>query len=717
MPRQRDFRPSFERGELSPEFMRRGDSEAFVTACAQFRNAITVRGGGAKRRPGSTQRVVLGTLPGRLHRYKGRNGVKEELFIYYDTVDARSEIAIYNSSGTAIQTITSGLPWTTAAEIQELVIASDENAVYIFHEDYITQVLTYGASGTWTRADLSFVAGIGNKINQPFYRFADPGITMGVSARTGSITLTFSSAVLTGTSADVGSRFRFLINNEVEVTAANTTTSCTALVKDTIYPSHNLTVGNSAGFKVGQVCQTDLDELTCIVSAIPDGTHVTVVMFQTYDAPSTSSTNNLVGPESSSAISAVAAATTPTSTTIWDESLVSAARGYPSTGIIHRNRLCLGGFPQATNVFAASALGALGDFNTGDAFDNEAIVETLGDDPNSTIRYFASSNQLLVFTDRGSYYVPEAVDSPMTPTNIGFYLISPDAIASVPPVTTAEGVLFVDEAAKRILVATPTGTVRRSWLTTEISEGAYHLISDPTRLVVADGLDGRSERYAFALNDDGSLVVLMYRRGQELVAMGKWSRGFGTWEDIITDNDEVVFISKAGSDYRLCDLDFDALTDDEVAFTSAVAARASQEAEVVKAKSVVYSGTLNGSGDMADYPADTGLTIGHDFAFTLEPTPYVNKYMGSRRCRITRYDVDVLESGPFRVSANGRSKTKLFWPYLGGDDLSVDGATATKTYTGTAMGWTVAPSLQIKQLKGEGAELTVRAVTMQVETS
>lgn len=713
----RDFRSSFERGELSPEFMRRGESEAFRSACTQFRNAITVRGGGGKRRPGSTERAVLGTLPGRLHRYKGRSGVKEDLFIYYDTGDARSEVAIYNTSGTAIQTITADLPWTTAAEIQELVITSDENSVYIFHEDYDTQVLTYGSSGTWSRADFSFVSGIGSKINQPFYRFAVPGISMTVSARTGSITLTFSDDVLAGDSTDVGTRFRFLINNEIEVTAANTTTSCTALVKDTIYPSHNLTVGSSAGFKVGQVCQTDLDELTCIVTTIPDSTHVTVVMYETYDAPSTSSANNLVGPESKSAISAVASATTPAGTTIWDESLVSARRGYPGTGVIHRNRLCLGGFPQATNVFAASAIGALGNFNTGSGLDNEAIVEVLGDDPNATIKYFASANQLLVFTDRGSYYVPESVDSPMTPTNIGFFLISPDSIADVPPAVAAEGVMFIAKASKRILVTTPTGTVRRSWVATELSEGAFHLISDPSRLVIADGLDGRSERFAFALNDDGSLVVLSYRRGQELVAMGKWSRGFGTWEDIITDEDEVVFISNAGTDYRLCDLDFDALVDDEVSFTSAVAARGSQEAEVVKSKSVVYSDSLTASGDMTGYPAASGLTIGHDFNFTLEPVPYVNKNLGSRRARITRYDVDVLDSGPFRVSANGRSNTKLFWPYLGGDDLSVDGKTVTKTYTGTSMGWVIAPSIQIKQLKGEGAELTVRAVTLQVETS
>lgn len=714
MPRQRDVRASFDRGELSPEFMRRHDSEAFTSACAQFRNAITLRGGGAKRRPGSTERAVLGTMPGRIHRYKGRGGVREDIFIYYDTGDARAEAGIYDTSGTLLQTITTGLPWTSAAEVEALVIASDENAVYVFHEDYATQVLTYGASGTWSRADYAFLSGIGNKVSQPFYRFAPPGVTMSVSARTGSVTLTFSSAVLAGNSTDVGTRFRFLINNEVEVTTANTTTSCTATVKDKVYPAFTLTVASNEGFKAGQVCLTDLDELACIVTGTSGGTSVSVVMFETYDTPDISSANNLVGPESKSAISAVSAAATPPATTVWDESLVSARRGYPSTGLVHRNRLIMAGFPEATNVFAASAVGALTDFNTGDALDNEAIVETLGDDPNAKIRYLASANQLLVFTDRGAYYVPEAVDSPMTPTNIGFYQIAPDAIANVPPVVAAEGVLFVDEAAKRILIATPTGTVRRSWLTTELSEGAYHLISSPTRLAIANGLDGRSERYAFCLNSDGTIVVLMYRRGAELVAMGKWLRGFGTWEDIVADDDDVIFISKAGSDYRLCDLDFEALCDDEVSFSSAVAARASQEAEVVDTKSVVHSGTLNGSGDMADYPAAAGLTIGHDFTFTLEPTPWGNKHIGYRKAGIARYWVDVLSSGAFRVSVNGRSKTKLFWPYKGGDDLEEAGKTVSDVYSGIGLGRTNAPSIVISQQKGEGAELEVRAVTLDV---
>lgn len=704
MPRQRRPLFTFERGEVSPEFLRRADTDALLQSATQYRNAIPLRGGGVKRRPGSTERVVLGTTAGRIYRYRGR-GVTEDLFFY------NGGLKIYDTSGSALQTITTDIPWTTS-DIDELVITSDADSVFVFHPTFDTQILEYGASGTWTRSDFSFLAGAGSKIRQPFFRYEDPGVTMAVSGRTGSITVTFSSGFLT---ADhVGARFRYLTYNEVEVTAVGSSTTATCTVKDKIYPAHALTVGDNSGYKAGQVCQTDLDELSCIVTSTSGTSTVNVVMFGTYDAPSTASTNNLVGPETSSAISAVGGASTPPATTVWDESLVSDMRGYAGTGVVHRGRLWMAGFTQATNVVAASAIGALTDFDVGDGLDNEAIVETIGDDPNSTVRFFASAEQLLLFTDRGAYYVPESVDSPITPSTIAFLKIGPEGIAeNVAPAVATEGVIFVDADASRVMVAAPTGRVRRSWEIADLSEGAYHLIGTPKRLAITNGLDGRTERYAFCLNTDGTLMALMYRRGEQLVAAGKWSRGFGTWEDIIGDSDDLIYVSKAGTDYRLCDLDFDALCDDEVAFTAAVAARASQEAEVVDTQTVVYSGTLDGSGEMTDYPADTGLTIGHDFAFTLETAPMLDANAGFRQGRIARYYVDVLDSGAFRVATTSTAG-RLYWPFLGGDDLSTAGKTLTRTARGFGLGRGEAPTLTVSQAKGEGAPLQVRTVTLEM---
>lgn len=704
MARQRKPLFTFEKGEVSPEFLRRADTEALMQSASQYRNAIPLRGGGVKRRPGSAQRVVLGTTAGRMHRYRGR-GVTEDLFFY------NGGVKVYSTAGSLLQTITTSIPWG-ASDIDELVITSDADSVYVFHPTFKTQILTYGASGTWARSDFAFLSGAGSKIRQPFFRYEAPGVTMGVSARTGSITVTFSSGFLT--SDHVGARFRYLTYNEVEVTAVTNPTTCTCTVKDTIYPAYAITVANNSGYKAGQVCETDLDELSCIVTSTSGGTIVNVVMFGTYDKPSTASANNLVGPETSSAISSVGAASTPPATTVWDESLVSDMRGYAGTGVVHRGRLFMGGFSQATDVVAASAIGALTDFDVGDGLDNEAIVETLGDDPNSTVRFFASAEQLLLFTDRGAYYVPESVDAPITPSTMAFLKIGPEGIAAnVGPVVATEGVLFVDQDASRVMIAAPTGRVRRSWEIADLSEAAYHLIGTPKRLAIANGLDGRTERYAFCLNDDGTLMVLMYRRGEQTVAAGKWSRGFGTWEDLIGDSDDVIFVSKAGSDYRLCDLDFDAIIDDEVAFTAAVAARASQEAEVVDTLTVVYSGTLDGTGEMVAYPAAAGLTIGHDFAFTLETAPVLDKNIGFRQGRISRYYVDVLDSGSFRVATTGTAG-RLYWPFLGGDDLSTAGKTLTRTARGFGLGRGEAPTLTVSQAKGEGAPLQVRTVTLEM---
>jgi len=703
MARRRDFRANFEYGELSDDYLRRADSDQLVRACRRLRNAFLKSSGGFMRRPGSVELAVLLAAKPRIYEYKGQDGV--EIFVLTD-----GRLDIYDPDGTKTRTFPSNIPWSED-ELDSLVFESDQDTVYVSHQAFKTQVFTRGGPNTWDRSDFAFQGGSGNEILQPYFRFGQPNAIMTIGAYSGSgVSITFDEDVLT---ADhVGARFRYMQANEVEIDSVTDGQNGTCTIKSRLYPTVDITVTNTIGFKVGQVVQTEIDELNAVVAQVVSGTVVRVIMRDSYDepdVPGTGDPNKLIGPESAVDISSVASVASPIGTSIWDEQMVSDMRGYPGTIAVHRGRLFLGRFRDAPDAIAASAVNNFTEFFTGGTLTAaDGFIERLGHDPNSEVRHFVSAEQLIVFTDRGAYYVPESAENPITPESVEFLRIGPEGASDVPPALANEGVLFIDEDAKRLMAVIPTGNIRRSWAIIELSELSYDLIGMPTRLAISNGIDGRSERLVYILNDDGTLTVVMYRRGSDVTGWGVWSRGRGTWRDVITSADDVYLSASIDGEDRLCQFKFSAIADDELDYSSAQAGRASTESVVVENKTVTEFGTLDGSGEMPDEAPGAGKTLGVDFALEMEPAPPISPNIGWERQRIVSGRVDVLDTGAFRL--NGSLKS----PYEGGDDLSIVGFTRSRTERAFQLGWNDAPQLSIEQYVGEGAPLETRAITMEV---
>jgi len=697
------FRSTFEAGEISPDWLRRADLTILQSACQTAMNLILKASGGAMRRPGTSG---LSDLQGQARHYRFEGRAATEILAL-----TNGRLDVYSESGALLDSITSSVPWTSA-QLSRLVFTADANKVFVFHQDFIPQVLERASDGSWTRADFSFLSGINSNPTQPFYdKYADIDVTMSVNSYSGTLkTMTFSSDVLKTDGSHVGARFRYLGACEMTITAVASATSATVTINDTLYPTLDVTVATSAGYKVGQVVEGSISQVTGVVASIVSGTVVRVLLLDGYDqyrviTETGVDKDRLVGPESREEVTGVASVGTPATTSIWDEQLISDARGFPATGVVHRGRLFMTGFPEATDVVTASSVGNFHNFEVG-TDDDSAINKELGDDPNAEIRHLVSTEQLLLFTDRGAYYVPESGESPITPESLAFLRLGQEGASYVEPVVASEGVLYIDAESGRLMAAVPTGNVRRSWQPIELSEYAYHLLTGPIRIAVTNGLDGRSERYVYVLNSDGTIAVMIYRRGSDVVGWSSWQRGEGTWADISATADALTCVSSTDGTYRLGVFDFDALVDDEIDYSSAVSGRDGDTCSAVYNKVVAAEGVV-ASGELPSLAAAAGYTLGYDFDVTLRPAPPISEN-GWRRQRIARTTLEVVDSGA--VTVNGR----VSWPVGASDDLETIGTVSSRAIRAFKLGWATDQTPLIQQAKGEGALLDVLACSMEV---
>lgn len=692
MARRRRFQNAFSAGEVGPEFLQRAEEELQNESAQALRNVIIANAGGIRRRPG--------TIP----RASNTNGVNRRVEVF-DLVGneirllviSDEQIDIYEPDGTLEDTLAA--PWGED-DIHEIVIANGDNKFYFFG-DFAPQELKYEA-GTWTLAALAYDSSIGATISQPYWRFAGTkGITLTPSANTGSITLTASDDLFVA--GHVGTRFRY-VGCEIQITAFTNATTVTGTVIKTLFPTIDVTVGSSAGFQVGELVTGDTSGVEGVISSIPDGTSIIVVLTTGYTY--FSDTETLNGPSASTSVSGTPSAASAGATVIWDEQMISSVRGYPRAGCLHRNRLIMAGFPQAPNAIAASATGFENDFDLGQAEDADAFIEALGDDQNASIRHLISSEQLVILTDRACYYVPESENSPLTPTRVSFNRIGPDGASTVRPLLTPEGVVFVDNAG-RLLVIGATGSVRASWAVQELSLFSTHLLTAPMALTYVDGLGNRSERYVLVLNEDSSVAAVAYRRGAEQVGVSKWTPAEGyDWQSFASWKTQLFCIQ---GDF-LAEFDMDATMDLQSDYSAAAPLQDGLSVYVARS-GIVWQGplTVNGSGLIPTVPVAAGQSIGQDFRTSVIPSPPVSKSFGYERRRIVRMWTDMLESGPYRVDG------ELVNTHDEDDDLEAPpplrSGASEPFYT---LGYDPNVMPEISQEVGEGAPFFLRSLTMEI---
>lgn len=515
MPRRKTLQSNFSAGELAPDLGMRQDTEQYQNGARSLRNRRCLIGGGTKRRPATWRELDL-PGPSRLKAWVVNRTTTYQVAFGDGRFHAYARDATTGDL-TAAGSLSS-CPWT--GDIwSEMNIAQSGDTMFLTHTDMWPQVLTRTGASSWAVADFEFYAGPAGRPEQPYLKFAATDMTLTCSDVTGSITLTVSGSTAYFVADHVGTYVRYHKKACLITAVAADGLSCTATVIERLPETYSLTVAASTNFAVGEVIEGSITSAKAIITAIPDGTHVTCILTEGLTAFTTSDT--LVGPQASTTISAVAT-TTNGAVTDWDEQMFSEVYGYPSCVALHRNRLLFGGHATAPKYLIASALNNLYSLNVGDGSDADAIMEPIGDDKASRIVQLHSAEQLITATDHGLYYTPESASAPFRPSSMAFYPFgSPWPITeSVQPLPFDNGVLFL--SGSTVIKARPTGNQAQQWDADEVSLLAHHMISNPTDLAVTSNFAGGPERYSVFRNDDGTLAVMQLVESQKIRNFTPW---------------------------------------------------------------------------------------------------------------------------------------------------------------------------------------------------
>lgn len=247
MPKFRDATTSMVAGELSPLMAGRGDTKVYRNGAEKLTNRAPLIEGGTRTRPGT------------LHIYNLTNAVhKATDFVFsssqaYVCVFSDTRVDIFAHPVAAGASPTASLtscPWT-AAQVPTLAFSQSDDTMIVFHPDMETQIIKRTGASTFTRSAFAFEDNAAGTIRyQPYYKFAEPAVTLTPGATTGTgVTFTASAAVFT--SAFVGGIIRHK-SKEILITGYTSATVVTGTIRNTLTDTSAATDWDEAVFSPGR---------------------------------------------------------------------------------------------------------------------------------------------------------------------------------------------------------------------------------------------------------------------------------------------------------------------------------------------------------------------------------------------------------------------------------------------------------------------------------
>jgi hypothetical protein len=681
-------------GELSEDYAA-SNAEAKTRALKRGRNCRILNSYGFSQRNGSRR---MASLAG--------NSIAIEIIVseigsVIGAVRAGG-IDIYSQDGSLLQSVSGG-PWT-ADEVGSITWHARENEVYFTLQGYWPRLLTY-SGGVWSLGLVTFAAGAGGSSQQPYYRFAEKGITLTPSATSGTINLVFSDDVLEA--GHVGVRFRYGATiasaKEIQIATVVDGQNGTGTVIDTLPPTIDVTVADGSGFRVGEDVEGQDSQAAGTITNIA-GNVLTVLMSNSNTFVTTPDAEYVVGPYARSKASGVAGASSPAASTVWDEAALSPVRGYPGDVFERSGRLGFADFPHIPGAILLSSPGARDSFNTGKGEVSDAIFFLLAEG-GQRVRYCVSAASLIILTDRRVYYVPEDTNTPLAASTFQPIMIDKTGASSAFPVIMEEGVAFIEAGGNRVMGMLATGDLTTPYRVTDLSRHAAHLIRTPVSLAQTSGNAQAPERYLFALNSDGTLACMFFDTNPPRLGITPWDTPDGAYLAFVTivgivyavcrrtiggadeyflerldgdaQMDASTLFSSSGSYLPLTDDNGDAITDDDgnpiLTDIGAMPHLAGQTVQVIRGTEYLGEFTVSADGsipgiDAADGDFEAGLHFQYDAVLWPPEADGDQRAMFARR-RLTHAAIRVQDSGVYTLGIEGRTQVNTRPAYDQGDDL------------------------------------------------
>lgn len=543
IPQQLNAQRDFSAGELDPEAKRRDDLPIMRAGGRQVADWRIRNTGVLEQRPGRRARYLQGGRVDQVSVLPGATGIYDLCFGADGTAKVR------NSTGAVIAS-SSGYLWT-AATIDQIVwtrVKTGQTAsdVVITFPGMRPLVASFDGIAGWAFGTFAFSQGADGIALVPYYRVAAPGATLQPSATVAAgaaVNLTFSASVLSF--QHLGTLMRFA-NRRLLITGVSDSVHATATAIDAMLPCQQMAVSGStgpdpvsvAGYAVGQIVEGSISNCKGEVVAVDvPGKNVFVQI--TNFASGFQVNEQLVGPGQNSKITAIANVA-PYPAVSWDEQMISAARGWPQSCSTDQGRLIFCDLPSTPEGIIWSSSNQPYNFNVG--FDaTSAFVELITGKPR--VYHVMPWIDEIVFTDRGLYYIPIAVQAPLVPGSVVFQHITPEAASQVRPIFTSEGFLFVNAGRNRVVAVLGTGAAfsTRPYLTRDATEWHSHLFKSPKALAISNGDGTFPERYVYVVNVDGSVVMGRYEAAKEWVGWVPWSTRSGLVNWVSTLFADVMF--------------------------------------------------------------------------------------------------------------------------------------------------------------------------------
>lgn len=358
-----------------------------------------------------------------------------------------------------------------------------------------------------------------------------------------------------------------------------------------------------------------------------------------------------------------------------------------------------------------------------------------GDPDNAILEYISAECQVyhvvggydeFAVTDRGVFYVPVSVGTPLQPGSVEFRPIFSGEIANIRPLEVTEGLIFIDKSGTGIYAVSATGQTARPYIANEVNRLHRTLFHGVKSIAVSSGTPVFPSRQVYAVNDDGTLVVGQFNPDRDYIGWLPWD-GAGEIRSITGNYGSVVCMSvytfdgvevgvAEALDYSLlCDCAQTFSADDFADFLELNDGSPLQvdDGTVITLNGIVtgffagkdvelfaggfYFGaiTVPEDGIINGYSDYAALTIGVGFDWEFHPlfTNFEGGQpvgQGEQKRKIAKMLMAVRETQEFQAG------NRVFGSYRGGEDLSLPIPNRNDTYKYRETGRSYDPDVPIK---------------------
>jgi hypothetical protein len=543
----------FTSGEIDPKLRARTDISQYKSALTTAQNVSIQPQGGAVRRDGTKFVHELDSGAANAVRMVGFEfSVSDsymlvftpgKMYVYKD----RTLITNINGSGNDYLTVSS----LTAAILPEMNWVQSADTVIVVHEDLEPVRILRGATDSdWTASTIVF-----DFIPKYAFNFDthNPTFTITPSATSGNITITASSVTSDNGTAQAGgadtitlkAASSFTSDDQpngmfIEITGG-TGAGQTRHVEDyvastkvaTVFPAWTTQPDNTSQYDIKAFKAAAVDEyivalngfgrarITQFVSNTEVKAYVEIPFFDT---------------------SAIVSGD-------WEsehgyEDTWSSTRGWPRSVVFHEGRLYFGGSKQRPSTIWGSRVADFFNFDPGEALDDASVEASLDTGTFNAIVDMYAGRNLQVFTTGGEFYVPQALDDPITPANL---IVKSQTSFGMKPGLRVQNVdgatLFIQRQGKAIQEFIFSDTVN-AYTSDKISLLSSHLLKAPEEMAVrvATSTD-EGDRLMLVNGDDGSIACYTLLRSQNVIAPSEWTTE-GEFINIGVDVDDIYVVVK-----------------------------------------------------------------------------------------------------------------------------------------------------------------------------